>query len=88
MLLLLNECLCFYLGWEYGASKETIKPLHTPHPIHLDLIHQESTKQKKTININVSEMKRPPIQISMAMERGEVTKIQEIAEAEMPQIPG
>ena len=33
-------------------------------------------------------MKRRPIQISMAMERGEVTKIQEIAEAEMPQIPG
>ena len=62
--------------------------MHTTHPIHLDPIHQESTKQKKTININVNEMKRRPIQISMAMERGEVTKIQEIAEAEMPQIPG
>jgi len=54
--------------------------LHTPHPIHLDPIHQESTKQKKTININDPNF--------MAMERGEVTKIQEIAEAEMPQIPG
>ena len=35
VLLLLNEYIGFNLLWEYGASNETIKPFHTPHPIHL-----------------------------------------------------
>ena len=45
---------------------------------------KENTKRKKTLNININEMKRRPIQISMAMEREEVAQMPEIAEAEMP----
>jgi len=47
----------------------------------IDPIHLESMKRMKTININLNEMKIWPIQISM--ERGVVTKIPEIAEAEI-----
>ena len=61
--------------------------MHSPHHIHLDPIHVESMKRNKTLNINVNAMKKRPIKISMAMERGEVVEMPEIAEgAEMPGI--
>ena len=52
-------------------SYETIKPLHTPHPIHL-----ESTKRNQTKENHKRHEKT-------AMERGEVAEMPEIAEAEM-----
>ena len=61
--------------------------MHSPHHIHLDPIRVKSTKRNKTLNINVNAMKKRPIKISMAMERGEVVEMPGIAEgAEMPGI--